>query len=74
MERGKVMLDGGSSATCEYEFSGAGRGSLRLPELMFTTHGETIHAAVLELSDRSHRAVRVIMGPRVGDAEFFIAD
>lgn len=74
MEHGRIMLDGGSSATCDYEFAEARRGTLHLPDFMFTAHRETVHQAVLELSDGSQRPVRVTMGPRVGEAEFFAND
>ncbi len=68
------MLDHGSSATCQYEFIDAGHGLLRLPDLMFTAYGETVHRAVLELADASQKPVRITMGPRVGEATFSVAE
>lgn len=72
MERGRVMLDAGSSASCDYEFGAGTEGVLRLPEAFFTAFGETIHHATLELEDGSRRIVDVIMGPRVGEASFIV--
>jgi hypothetical protein len=70
MPRGRIMLDAGSSSSCSYDFQTPTQGVLRLPEIFFTAHGETIHRATLQLEDGSHRAVDVVMGPRVGEAYF----
>ncbi len=74
MTRGRLMLDAGSSSSCGYAFDSPERGTLSVPDMFFTAHGETVHRATLELEDGSHRTIDVTMGPRVGTATFSVAD
>lgn len=74
MERGYLMLNDGSSASCEYKWEGSDAGRLMLPQAFFTAHGETIHGAVLRLADGSERSVSVVLGPRLGEARFSAID
>lgn len=70
MLRGTVSFTDGSTVSCEYDLSGPDGGTLRLPEMFFTAHRETVHDATLELEDKSQRMVNIVLGPRVGEATF----
>jgi hypothetical protein len=72
MQRGRLMLADGSTASCDYEFSSSRGRSLRLPELMFTAHGQTLHGAMLELENGERKTIIVSMGPKVGEATFTV--
>ena len=68
------MLNNGSSATCKYELTSTADGMLKLPDAFFVPHRERTDDATLELSDQTHRPIRVIFGPVVGEALFEFLD
>jgi len=74
MDTGRLLLTDGSTTSCEYDLGEGGHGTLRVPGLLFTAHGSTIHDATLELADASRKRITVTMGPRVGEAEFSVAE
>jgi hypothetical protein len=69
VQRGRLILPDGAIVSCSYEFSSADSGFLDLASA-FTSIGERVDGATLELANGERRGVTVTFGSRVGQASF----
>ena len=70
MERGRMRLPSGLSASCSYRLVSESAGRLDLSSALFLPAREG-EDATLTMADGSERSIRVTFGPAIGEGSFF---
>jgi len=69
MERGRLKVQSGLSASCTYRIVSESGGLLILPSALYLPLRESEDATLI-MADGSERSIHVTFGPRVGEAPF----